>query len=910
MKKVCSLFVVISIFILAGFSVSVSAAETYIENGYSYTVDENGNAMITDTDDSFSGDITVPSSLGGYQVTALKSAFARNDNITSVSIPEGVAYLDGFCFLECNSLKTIYLPSTLESMSSIAIYKNASLESIIVNENSRFYVSDENGLLYSADMKTLVKYPDGRPETSFTVPDSVVIIAADAFSYVQNLTEITFSDNVEYVNDDAFHHSKSLETVNFNNKLKSIGASAFENADMLKVVSLPDSLTSLGKSAFYGCGALTEISISDGVTSLGEKVLSTCPSLERISIGSSVSTIADTAFEWAHSLVEFNVSANNSYFKSTDGVLFNKAGTELISFPCANVKYTYRIPDGVTHIRDGAFSTNKEIRTVIFPDTVISIGEKCFYNSEKLNYVEISSSVSSIGVDAFRYCPILSEFVVDENNEYFYSDSAGALVDKHNKKLLCFPAMAYVFEYTVSEDVTEICAFAFDQTAYLEKVIIPDNVTTIPTSAFDYCYNITEIEIGNGVSDIGTKAFSLCISLVKIVVSEENPYFTSVDGILFDKEITTLYKYPEMREIKSVVFPDTVSVIADYAFYGADVENVVFPASVKKIGDTVFGWKYNLKTVAFLNNEIDISKYASINSSAVIYAYENSTAHTYAKENGKKFVAFYEDADFTYDGGIVTVSGANGLSKLSDPLVYPWNHFAQATEVLIMENIPSVASGCFNDFYGLTTIVFKGDSVRLSSSAFSGCYSLATVVSFCDSNFSGRAFADTENEIMYFSEVSKTKPTLEDVVQFRQTGTIVRFDSSVAMTAYEFFNLVVVMCDSLDDVYELRFAEFTAEDFVIERLDETGAVEEINSFTDSGFIAKVYNDNDELEQISFNELCELAANDELFMFKLVVKDANDEEAGSADVQADENIFMYIFRALITFFNKILRLFRR
>lgn len=910
MKKLHSLFVIaFGILIIFCFSLSVSAAETYTENGYTYTLDENGNAKITGADSGFAGDVTVPSQLGGHPVTVVGSAFVRNDNITSVSLPEGVTEITGFCFLECDGLKTIYLPSTLEIISSIAIYKNTSLESIFVDAGNTYFSSDGEGILYSNDMKSLVKYPSGKAAKSFTVPSFVTFIEKDAFSYSYNLTEIVFSDSVEAVGDFAFSSCENLEKISFNNALKSIGKYAFSGDEKLNNVSLPESLVSLGEYAFFSCKGLTEIKIPDKVTSLEPSVLGYCSALENVYIGSGVSSISVKAFDSALKLVSYEVSEDNLHFKSVNGVLFNKTGTELISFPCSKNTFTYEIPDGVTHILDNAFSSNKLVRRVIFSDTVTSVGANCFFNSVKLTYVGISSSVSSIGEGAFRYCPILTEFSVDGNNEYFYSDSAGALIDKYNKKFLYFPAMSYVFEYSIPDDVSEIGSYAFEETAYLEKLIIPDSVESISSSAFSF-YNVEEIEIGSGVSYIGDNAFS-CNTLVSINVKEENPWFISVDGILFDKELTRLYKYPENREIKSVVFPDTLTLIADYAFSGSDVENVVLPASVEKIGDYAFYYCDSLKTLSILNNNIEIQDNSSvISSTAVIYAYENSSAHNYAKKFGKSFVAFYDDADFTYDGGIVTVSGTKALAKPGDPLVYPWNHLAEATEVLIIENIPSVSSGCFVNLYGLTTIVFKGTDIRLSSSAFSGCYSLSTVVGFGDSHFSEQAFADSPDDVQYFSQASKTKPSVQNVITFRRTDSVVRFDNSVSMTSYEFFNLVVVICDSFDDVNELRFSEFTAEDFVLEKINENGEVEELSKFTDSGFIAKVYNDEDELEEISFNDLCDLVANNEIFMFKLVAKDINEEEAGSADVQADENILMFIFRAIITFFNKILRLFRR
>ena len=208
MKKIGLLFATIIMMLL--FAVSASATT---EGYYTYEV-ENGEATITGIDESISGDVVIPDTLGGYSVTSIGE----------------------YAFLECRSLTSITIPDSVTSIGDGAFLGCISLTSITVDTGNKYYSSDSYGVLFDKNKNTLIQYPVGNTRTTYTIPDSVTSIGEGAFSYCRNLASITIPDSVT-----------------------SIGDHAFDDCRNLTSITIPDSVTSIGYRAFYYCTNLTDV---------------------------------------------------------------------------------------------------------------------------------------------------------------------------------------------------------------------------------------------------------------------------------------------------------------------------------------------------------------------------------------------------------------------------------------------------------------------------------------------------------------------------------------------------------------------------------------------------------------------------------------------------------------------------
>ena len=172
-----------------------------------------------------------------------------------------------------------------------------------------------------------------------------------------------------------------------NYTVTTIGASAFLYCYGLKSITIPDSVTTIGKEAFWGCSSFTSITIPDSVTTIGEGAFSYCYELDSITIPDSVTTIGANAF-LGSDLTRIIVDAKNQYYSSDEkGVLFNKDKTTLIQYPIGNERINYSVPDGVTLIAEQAFYYCRYLKYIELPSTITTIGDRAFDGCSALSHV-------------------------------------------------------------------------------------------------------------------------------------------------------------------------------------------------------------------------------------------------------------------------------------------------------------------------------------------------------------------------------------------------------------------------------------------------------------------------------------------------------------------------------------------
>ena len=226
--------------------------------GVNWIIDCNGKLTISGT---------------GDMVTSWYSSPWKeyNELITSVMIEEGITKISGSAFARAKNLKTISIPSTVNTIGALIVDGCRLLEEIRVNDNNMDYKSVD-GILFSEDEKTLVIYPQNKAGKEYDIPDTVTTIDRYAFDECANLDYLIIPDTVKNIGDNAFRGSM-MDRIVLGNGIKMIPTYCFDSSNVNSIV-IPDSVEEIEYGAFYDAGYLETLLIGSGVKVIAEDVLS------------------------------------------------------------------------------------------------------------------------------------------------------------------------------------------------------------------------------------------------------------------------------------------------------------------------------------------------------------------------------------------------------------------------------------------------------------------------------------------------------------------------------------------------------------------------------------------------------------------------------------------------------------
>lgn len=265
----------------------------------------------------------------------------------------------------------------------------------------------------------------------------------------------------------------------------------------------------------------------------------------------------------------------------------------------------------------------------------------------------------------------------------------------------------------IEDGITKIGEGAFDDCSGLKSITIPNSVTEIGGQAFRFCESLTNIFIPAGVTDIKNGAFVLCKNLTNIEVDEENQYYSSVDGNLFNKDKTELLRFAMGNQNEAYTIPDGVTRIGDNAFSNCYyLPAVTIPESVTEIGDYAFYSCLNLAGVVELRNVTDIGH-------AAFYGCESLVSVVMPER-----VNSLGGSAFMNCKSLESIIIPKGITIIDQRTFQSCN---KLTSVVISDGVTEIGLYAFKECASLKRITIPKSVTYFGLDAFRGCYNVSDV---------------------------------------------------------------------------------------------------------------------------------------------------------------------------------------
>ncbi len=492
---------------------------------------------------SASGEVVIPDCV----TTIDQEAMRNNDYITKVVMGNNVQSIGTQAFYYNTNLSEITISGNISSVGNQAFENCEKLSKVIYagtqemwNEVSGSFGRNNNELL-NANL-TCTGEVQSLPDTN--------VVDVSANEAVKEISTLSGKNRVVVTGECSFDTVSEIGQAIKNNSsasilldlsrvegLTEIPEQAFMECNSLVSITLPNTVTSVRGHAFKHCKKLTSVNLGNSVSTLEWDAFGYCEKLTTIVFPATLTEILEGCFNGCFNLTKITVAEDNPEFSVEGSALYNKAKTKLVLWPSASgeinnlpntleiIGYSafngssitsIRIPDSVTTIEYGAFSSCNNLTSVDFGNGVSTIATFAFGWCNNLREITIPSSVTEIGDGVFSGSYNLSNINVEQGNEYYVSEGS-ILFNKDRTRLIAWSNASG--DVTIPNGVKKLGNYIFQNNREMTSVIVPDSVTSIGQQAFYGCEVLTSVELGDSVSLIDSYAFQCCRNLSSIKIS-------------------------------------------------------------------------------------------------------------------------------------------------------------------------------------------------------------------------------------------------------------------------------------------------------------------------------------------------------------------------------------------------------
>lgn len=655
--------------------------------------------------------LTIPPSI----ICIERQAF-RNAGLQTQVLPNSVTTLGDYAFQDC-PLVSVTVPNSIRTIGTGVFNHCRELTEPVYNATHFIYLPFR---AYGWDGNIYIK------EATYDIPEGITTVCSMAFEEIeQRLVGIKLPNSLTRIENYAFNNCGMLRSLIIPPSVKYIGAYAFNNCGELNCsIDIPNGITRINEGTFYGCKKLSYVRIPDSVTEIGLNAFSGCSNMYSISLPPALRSLESYAFRNCTKLESINIP--NSL---TDIQPYAFEGCPNLNIPLYNTtrfiylppsfEGEYSIPQGIQIICPTAFSQCDSLTAVTIPQSMTRIEDFAFSGCTRLQEAEIPAHTTYIGNGAFSGCSQLRIMLLPDAAQYVgYS---------------AFSGCSSLSRIELPTSLSEIQSYTFADCAQLDSVIIPHSVTSIGYDAFNGCTSLTYVEIPSSVTEINSgafrgcsqlirvqlpasvnslssNAFSQCASLEFIHVDKNNPAYTSINGVVFNKEKTKIVTIP--RGIKSILIPETITeleegFLKDYT----QLEELTLPF----IGETKYTQKYPQKLFAYL-----------FKSTTDHPSYSNTYTYTY------EIPATLRKLTFTCD--TIDIKAFDTYSYTEKPYnttkyYYHKTKNLEVIDTLILQNVKHITGGLLSKFFAQAEAVYitYKDAQELEPGLFAGLHNLKSL---------------------------------------------------------------------------------------------------------------------------------------------------------------------------------------
>jgi serine/threonine protein kinase len=385
------------------------------------------------------------------------------------------------------------------------------------------------------------------------------------------------------------------------------------------------------------------------------------------------------------------------------------------------------IPDGVTSIGSRAFISCSGLASITIPNSVTSMGGQVFWGCSGLTNITIPDSVTSITFQEFCICSRLTHFYLPKSiTSIEWSPFAGCSSLTSIEVDAANPAYSSHDEIVFDKTKTKLVCCPPGK---IGSYVIPNGVKSIMQSAFESC-SLTGVRIPNSVTNIELHPFLGCRELNSIVVDAANPAYSDEDGVLFNKDKTSLIAYPPGKAGHFEV-PNGVTTISPEAFRECSyLTSATIPVGVGSIGTAAFVGCENLTAIYFKGNAPRLDKEVFEGSKKATIYYQPGTTGWGPEFGGRPTAPWNPQT-----------SNANTPATTPPP---PFNYTTNNGTITITKytgpggavTIPSTINGlsvtgigenAFKGCTSLTSVTFPNSVTSIGHDAFAGCSGLTRI---------------------------------------------------------------------------------------------------------------------------------------------------------------------------------------